>query len=308
MATKKDNGGFIPKLAAGILIATVGIFAADYLDIFTIEEWKALIPTEQTQKAEGEMQVHFIDVGQGDCSLIESGDTAILIDTGEAENGEKICNYLEENDIDNIDCLILTHPHSDHMGAAAYVVENTDVEKIVMPKISEELTPTTKFYEKFLNAVSEKGLKLTAAEPGMEIDAGEGTLEIIAPVEDYDDLNNYSIVLIARHGESSFLFTGDIEKKAEKDIIESGYLESADVLSVAHHGSRGSSSQEFLDIVNPEYCVISCGEGNSYGHPYEEAVERLSSFTDEIYRTDIDGTIIFTSEDGNITIETENGE
>lgn len=309
MASGRRKGnkksGFIAKLVTAAAVIAAGVIAADYFDIFTFEEWKEFFVIQKETTAEGELEVHYINVGQGDCSLILSDDTAILIDTGEKENGEIICSYLEQHNVDNIDCMILTHPHSDHMGAASYVIEKTEVDKIVIPQVSEDMVPTTKFYESFLESVQEKGLKLTAAKPGLKIDAGDGELEIISPVNDYDDLNNYSAAAILTHGSDKFLFTGDIEKKAEKDIIETGALEKVDVLKVAHHGSNTSSCKEFLDIVNPEYAVIECGD-NSYNHPHEETVERLSEYTDKIYRTDIDGTVVITSDDSGIKVETEN--
>jgi competence protein ComEC len=306
---KKGNksGGLFTKLAALAVVIAAGVFAADYFDIFKFEEWKDFFTVQKETAAEGEVQVHFINVGQGDCSLILSGDTAILIDTGEKENGELICDYLEKYSVENIDCMLLTHPHSDHMGAASYVIDNTDVEKVIIPKVSDDLTPTSKVYENLLKSVKNKGLKLTAAEPGMKIDAGEGELEIISPVNDYDDLNNYSAAAILTHGGNKFLFTGDIEKKAEKDIIETGALTDIDVLKVAHHGSNTSSSKEFLDIVKPEYAVIMCGD-NSYKHPHEDTVNRLLDYTDKIYRTDMDGNIVITSTDKGFDIVTENGD
>ena len=279
---KGKKNGLFAKLLAAVIIIAVGVFAADYFNIFTFEEWKEFFVIEKESVAEGEVQVHYINVGQGDCSLILSEDTAILIDTGEKENGEIICSYLEKHNVDNM-----------------------DIEQIIIPKVTDDMIPTTKVYENFLKSVKNKNLKLTAAKPGMTIDAGEGELEIISPVKDYDNLNNYSAAAVLTHGSNKFMFTGDIEKKAEKDIIEAGNLTSADVLKVAHHGSNTSSSKEFLDIVDPDYAVIECGD-NSYKHPHEETMERLSEYTDKIYRTDIDGNIVITSDKDGLSVKTEN--
>ena len=140
---KGKKNGLFAKLLAAVIIIAVGVFAADYFNIFTFEEWKEFFVIEKESVAEGEVQVHYINVGQGDCSLILSEDTAILIDTGEKENGEIICSYLEKHNVDNIDCLILTHPHSDHMGAASYVIDNMDVEQIIIPKVTDCLLYTS---------------------------------------------------------------------------------------------------------------------------------------------------------------------
>ncbi len=299
MAKRKNNkkSALFPVI---IILIIAAVYAANRFGIFD----KLKDESSATAGTDGELTVHFIDVGQGDCSLILSGDTAILIDTGEKENGESICSYLKENNVPDIDCLLLTHPHSDHMGAASYVIDNTDVKQIVIPKVTDDLTPTTKFYEKFLKSVQAKNLKITAAKPGMKIDAGAGELEIISPVKDYKDMNNYSAAAILTHGDNSFLFTGDIEKKAEKDILKEGSLKDIDVLKVPHHGSSSSCSDDFLDTVQPDYAVIMC-DGKSYGHPHEETVNKLSEYTDKIYRTDMDGNIIMDSVEDGITVTTE---
>ncbi|MGN0621921.1 MAG: ComEC/Rec2 family competence protein [Porcipelethomonas sp.] len=302
-AEKRSAGKFLYLV---LLIAAV-VTAAHFTGIFTFNDWKDVIGIFTDNTAEGAVQVHYIDVGQGDCELIVSDGHAVMIDTGEREEGENVCTYLESAGVKKLDCLILTHPHSDHMGAASYIVDNTEIEKIVMPKLPDDMTPSTKVYEDFLESVQKKGLKLTAAEPGLKIEIGQAVLEIISPVSDeYSNLNDFSSAAILRHGDNKFLFTGDNGKAAEKDIIDSVRLESADVLKVGHHGSSSSSCREFLETVKPEYAVISCGEGNSYGHPNEDAVERIKEYTDKIYRTDIDGTIVITSDEDGIKVETEN--
>ena len=309
MAKRRKKSAFGGKTIGGIIAAaviTAALFLANKYDLLSPKKWEKMLGgNSNTVLAEGELQVHYIDVGQGDCELIVSGDKAILIDTGEKENGSKIIDYLEEHDIPDIDCMLLTHPHSDHMGAAYYVIKNYDVGQVVIPKVKSELTPTAVFYERFLKAVKQKGLSITPAKPGMKIDAGEGELEIISPVKDYDDLNNYSAAAILTHGQNSFIFTGDLESEAEKDILKKGYLRDTDVLKVGHHGSYSSSSKDFLKEIQPDYAVISCGADNSYGHPHKDALKRIKKYTDKIYRTDLDGTIIFTSNKDGLTVKTE---
>ncbi len=291
-------------LAAAVTIIIAGIIAAHFLDIFTLDDWKQLFG-KQTAVAEGEAQVHFIDVGQGDCTLVISGEDSLLIDTGEKENAEKICQYMKKNGVDSLDYMLLTHPHSDHMGGASDIIKSIEVENVILPRVSDDMTPTTRFYENFLDAVSEKGMKMTAAEVGAKYEIGNCSLELIAPVRDYDDLNNYSVSAVLSHGDNTFLFTGDVEKKAEKDILENGGFSDVDVYSAAHHGSSTSNSKAVLDVINPEYIVISCGADNSYGHPHDEILDRFEDYADEIYRTDLNGTVVFRSSEDGFEIETE---
>lgn len=301
MAKEKNKKGGLAVAILAVLVAA-GTYAANHYKLFESKTWDKFF--EKHNKVNGDAQVHFIDVGQGDCSLIVSDDTAVLIDTGESENGEKILEYLNSHDISDIDCFLLTHPHSDHMGAASYIIDNINVEQVIIPKVSDDLTPTTKFYEKFLKSVQAKDLKITAAEPGITIDVGEGELEIISPVQDYSDLNNYSAASIFTYGDTSFMFTGDIEKKAEKHILKAGYLEDIDILKVAHHGSNSSSCNDFLEVTKPDYAVIQC-DGVSYNHPHEDAINRILEWTDKIYRTDMDGTVVFDVTDDGYSVGTE---
>lgn len=302
MAKRKNNIKKSIFIILLILIA-VGIGFAYKNGFLNINKIKSVFNKSEVSVS-GELEVHFIDVGQGDCSLIVSGDTAILIDTGEKENGEKVCEYIKNLGIPDIDCFLLTHPHSDHMGAASYIIDNMDVKQIIIPKVSDDMTPTTKFYERFLKSVQNKNLTLTQAKPGITIEVGEGELEIISPVKDYNDLNNYSAAAELTYGNEKFLFTGDIEKKAEKDIIKEGGFEDIDVLKVAHHGSNSSSCKDFLKIAKPEYAVIMC-DGVSYNHPHDEAVERIKEYTDKIYRTDMDGNVVFRVDKEGLSVETQ---
>lgn len=300
---KKVTGSFL----AVVLIVAVGLVAAHFLDIFTLDDWKSLLGISDSSTEET-AEVHFIDVGQGDCELVISQGEALLIDTGEKENAQAVCEYIREQGIDTIKYMLLTHQHSDHMGGASEIINSMEVENIIIPKLPEDMTPTTKFYENFLLSVQEKGLKLTPAEPGSVYQIGECSLEIVAPVDVYDDLNNFSAASILTHGEDTFFFAGDIEKKAEKDILESGRMRDIDVLKAAHHGSSTSSCKDFLEAAQPDYAVICCGDKNSYNHPNAKTVERIRKYTENIYRTDIDGTVVFISSGDELSVYTEKGE
>lgn len=253
-----------------------------------------------------ELSVHYIDVGQGDSIYITSGGEGMLIDCGESGDTDRVISYLDNMGVSKIDYVVGTHPHSDHMGGMSKIVEHYDIGEMIIPHIDDSDTPTTKYFERFLNACSEKNLSLTEAELGRKITVGDAELKIIAPnSEDYSNVNNYSVSFIMYHGENSFIFTGDAEKLAENEMIESGSLEDIDVYKAGHHGSDTSSSEDFLNVIKPDYAVISCGEGNSYGHPNDITVENLSKFTDKIYRTDLVGTVVFTSDGKELDVKTE---
>ena len=253
-----------------------------------------------------QLSVHYINVGQGDSIYITSGDEGMLIDCGESGDTDRVISYLDNMGVSKINYVVGTHPHSDHMGGMSKIVEHFEIGEMIIPHIDDSDTPTTKYFERFLNACAEKNLSLTEAELGRKITLGDAELKIIAPNSlDYSNINNYSIGLIMHHGENSFIFTGDAEKLAEEEMIEKNLLEDIDVYKVGHHGSDTSSSMDFLNVIKPDYAVISCGEGNSYGHPNDITIENLSKFTDKIYRTDLMGTIVFTSDGKSLDVKTE---
>lgn len=269
--------------------------------------------TENEQKkpvtvSGGNISVHFIDVGQGDCALISAGDTFTLIDSGEYTAAEDVIAYLEDLGVERLDMVIASHPHSDHIGSMNSVLDTFGADVVVMPKLTSDMIPTTASYEKLLKSVKNCGADLEYAQVGKVYSlTDECTLEIVAPVKDYDDLNNYSIAAVLRHGENSFLFTGDIEKKAERDILDSGADISADVLKVGHHGSRTSSLKVFLQTVDPRYAVISVAAPNDYGHPHDETLEMLEMLGIEVLRTDQSGNIVFVSDGVQLAVTTEKG-
>lgn len=244
------------------------------------------------------LNVHFIDVGQGDSEFIElpNGQT-MLIDAGNPENGSQIVTYVKGLGHSKIDYLIATHPHADHIGGMAEVVKNLDIGKIYMPKASTN----TQTFEDLLTAIQNKGLKINTAKSGVNM-FKNGTLnaDIIAPVNiTGDDLNQYSAVIMLTYGDNKFLFTGDAGNESEGQITSDV---KADVLKVGHHGSDTSTSQTFLNKVIPKYAVIEVGKDNSYGHPTAATLAKLEKIGATIYRTDKDGTIIFTSDAKTITV------
>ncbi len=259
-------------------------------------------PTK-TQTAEGELTAHFIDVGQGDSEFIELPDgKTMLIDSGEYSQAATVENYIANLGYSRIDYLVETHPHSDHMGSMSEIVKSFTIGEIYAPKVSH----TTKSYENFLTSVADKGLTITSAYRGMAIDEGSSaTIEILSPYEntDYDDLNDWSIVLKITYGDTSFLFTGD----ASSSVIDKAQAGAVNVLKVGHHGSKTSTSNELIASLKPSYAVIEVGTNNDYGHPHDKAISALKKNKVTTYRTDTNGNITATSNGSDIVWTTQKG-
>ena len=251
--------------------------------------------------------MHFINVGQGDSTLIVTEDKVVLIDSGETGYDGVVRDYITSLGITKLDIVIGSHPHSDHIGSMSKVVDGLEVDEIILPKMTRDMIPATECYTKLLRSADSKKAKVRFVKGYENISLSEDcNIEILAPVSDYDDLNNYSIVCKLIHEENSFLFTGDIETSAEYDIVESGADLSSDVLKVPHHGSATSSSYKFLKAVRPTYAVFHVGSPNDYGHPNDKIYERYEEFDCKRYRTDVHGNIVFKSDGTKISIETEN--
>lgn len=257
--------------------------------------------------AEGEVQVHFIDVGQGDCALILSESKSVLIDSGEAKYSKEIIKYINELEVESLDLIIVSHPHADHIGGVGEIIAEIGAERLIMPKIPDSLVPTTITFEKMLDAVEEHDVDISYAIAGDIIELDDAVLEIIAPLEsrehsEFSGINDYSIITKLIHGGNSFLFTGDIEAEAEADAVRAGGI-SATVLKIPHHGSKSSSTAEFLSAVNADYVVISVATPNRYNHPHEDVLERLSERDCIILRTDEKGTIVFISNEEGLKVK-----
>lgn len=250
---------------------------------------------------DGNLHIYYLDVGQADSTfiLLPNGEN-MLIDAGIKDNGEDIVNVLDSLGVANIDYLVGTHPHTDHIGGMQQVIENFDIGKIYMPKASSN----TATYKNLLNAIKKNGYTITTAKAGVNI-LSEDSLSatIVAPNSSaYDDLNNYSAVIKLTYGLTSFLFAGDAEKLSEDEIRTNI---KCDVLKVGHHGSSTSTSKNFLKKTEPEYAIISCGANNDYGHPHKEVIQRLYNAGISTYRTDLNGTIEAISDGYTISFNSE---
>ncbi len=253
--------------------------------------------------ADSAFSVHFIDVGQGDCTLIKSDKGNMLIDAGENGNEAAVLDYLNEQGITSLEYFIATHPHSDHIGGAAEVISAVNVSNVIMPKLSASNTPTTKTYEKMILAVQKSGAKVISAKPGMEYSFGDVKFTVLSPFEQDENLNNMSVCVKITYGSHSFMFTGDAEKEVEEQLLNADYDLTADVFKLAHHGSSTSNTSDFIDAVSPELAVISYGVDNSYGHPHDEITDMLDKKNIPYYTTAESGNIVIKVIDDKLVIE-----
>ena len=234
-------------------------------------------------------KVCFIDVGQGDSSLIITGDQTILIDGGRNADEENVCDFIESQGISSIDLIIATHAHEDHIGGLDAVMDNFDVSQILMTDVPYN----TKTFEDVLTSAKENGVEIIHPDYKDVFEFRSGlTLSLISPPASFEssDTNDDSIICKVQVGDTSILYTGDMEKGLEKAILSK--VPDVDVLKTGHHGSSTSSSEEFLDKANPELAIISCGKDNKYGHPNGDVLNRLDERNIEVRRTDIEGDII----------------
>jgi competence protein ComEC len=247
------------------------------------------------------VDVHFIDVGQGDSTLICTPDENILIDTGTDKSEVSLVAYLDKLGIDVIDYIIISHPHADHIGGADEIVESFDVENIVLNGVYD----SGGYAGNLTDLAEERSIAHTVWEAGDFIEIGELDFYVLAPLPDsYDEDNNSSLVIKMVYGDSSFLFTGDAEKDCEKEMLDTynASMLDCDVLKVGHHGSKTSSSAEFIAVVSPALSIISCAAENRYGHPHLSTLKTLEDENSMIWRIDEAGSVVVRTDGGKIFI------
>ncbi len=293
---------------AVIVVGILGLFGlTDELNKYAAPDNTTTSNAVSTTKTENEkiMTAHFIDVGQGDCTLFISGNESMLIDCGEAEYSDTVINDLKSYGVTELDYAVITHAHTDHMGGMADILNAIPTENIIFSEPSEK-SSGTKSYGKFLDAADRCGADIIIAEPDYTFSFGNAQCRILAPFEVSEkEENDNSIVMHITAGTTSFLMTGDAEKAVEKDIIEHYPNLSATILKVGHHGSKTSSHKDFIAMLGCETAIIPVGEDNRYGHPADEIIKTLESNNIECYRTDIEGTVTIECFTGNYKISTE---
>ncbi len=241
------------------------------------------------------LTVHYIDVGQADSILLECDGKFMVIDGGNVADSSLVVSYLQDQGVQELEAVVCTHAHEDHVGGLPGVLAVYPTKAVYAPT----KTYSSNCFDDFVYYVDQQGLEITIPSPGDQWTLGPTQVTVLGPVQSYSETNNTSIVLMVQFGESKFLFTGDMETKAETDLLDywEGKLDlTCDVLKVGHHGSSTSTSYRFLYKTDPQYAVISVGEGNQYGHPEEEPLSRLWDADVLLHRTDKQGHIIAVSD------------
>jgi len=253
-------------------------------------------PTQQAG-----LSLHMIDVGQGQALLLTCGGKSAMVDTGLPGTSDQVVNYLWRQGVRRLDYLFVTHPHSDHCGGAKDVVERIGTEVLIIPEyLSQEAALATAG-----DWVGRTDTPIDITCAGREYALGDATITVLHPAagNGIEDMNDLSLVLKVSYGGKTLLLTGDIGENVERQLPDMGHI---DVLQVPHHGSYTSSSADFLQAISPDYALISCGRNNDYGHPHDVVLSRLEDAGAEIYRTDLQGTLVLQVSEGQISIKIEN--
>lgn len=303
MAGRKKKTG--RKGIAAVVVALI-LFAGGYIGYDELAELAGFHDMEfEETDVSGGMEVTFLDVGQGDCTIIEAEGHHAVIDTGNNNQGEKVVSFLEENGIDTLDYLIFTHPDADHIGGGDNVLEEIEVQKVIMPDLAND----TKTYEEVAEDLEKFRVEVIYPEVGEQFRLGDAEFTILCPepeLVDENNMNEASVGIKLVHGKNSFVMCGDAEEGSEQRMVERfGKSLECDVLKCGHHGSYTATSKAFLKAADPVWAVISCGVDNSYGHPHQEVLSRLEDEDVLIYRTDQMGTITAFSDGTDITWKCE---
>lgn len=270
--------------------------------LFIIGCWQQVTDYNTSPHPQGLLEVHCLDVGQGDSTLIAGENQLMLIDGAEREYSDEICYYLNQLGVKKIDYLVATHPHDDHIGGMADIMSQFSIGCLVLT----EESATTHAYQNMIDSAIEYQIPTLIPKPGDTIPFEDATCKVLGPLSmDPNNSNNNSMIVKLEYGNHSFLFMGDAEEKEEQELVDSFADIRADVLRTGHHGSKTSSQSFFLSRVMPEYAIISCGIDNQFDHPSPEALTRLNRWCKEIYRTDLEGTIVMVSDGQSLSRKTE---
>lgn len=259
--------------------------------------WEANKQPVSSGPKEESMQVHFMDVEQGLSIVVQLGDEVLIYDGGDRDTSSFVVSYLQDLGVTEIDYMISSHYDSDHLAGLIGCLKTFEVKNV----IGSDYEHNSKLYTSFMDAVKEEGLKMQYPPVGKTYDFGEAEITILAPKEIGSDSNANSVAIKLTYGESDFIITGDADYSSEREMVASGINLDCEVLSLAHHGSSTGNSALFLEKTTPEFAVISCAKGNNYGHPHIEVVELLEAMEIDVFRSDVQGTVIATTDGKNIT-------
>lgn len=304
---RKNRGGSIVISIIIIICALLGLLynqsdvVRDFVDGLGIFGETPSINNPYIDPDGTEMAVHFIDVGQGDCTLLQTPEGSVLIDCGERGDDDEILAYLKSQGVTSLEYVIFTHPHEDHMGCAPELLEGIEVKNVIM----NDRVSTAKFFEKTIEVLESKNINTIPAIPGEVYTVGALRLTILGPYSKefaHEDTNNSSVIVHASYGHRAFLFTGDAEALAEEELLSHHKNDiKCDVFSAGHHGSSSSNTLALVQAASPSYAVISCGKNNSYGHPNTETITTFDKCGVTYYRTDELGTIVFVTDGKTLT-------
>ena len=301
MKNLKVNENNILKLVVGIVIFIYIIFGTSFLSDASgsYNNVKKNMSNSQ-EKTTDNITVTFLDIGQGDAIIINSDNKYVLIDSGSYKNNEKIIKYLNDYEIKKFEYVIATHPDEDHIGNMSSIIKSYEINNFLMP----DIISTTKTFSDMLDQMKEKNLKYDTPNVDDIFYLNDAKFEVISIGNNSNNSNDSSIILKLIYHDTSFLFMADASINLENKIINKDIK--SDVIKLGHHGSKESTSSEFIKKVDPKYAVISVGENNIYNHPSKEVIDLLNLNHIKIFRTDIDGNITFTSDGFKISVTSEN--
>ena len=292
----KKSQKFVLSLVI-FLVAIIGTFYQKKYEVKNINKREEVV---NTINYDHDLSVYFIDVGQADCILVKDNDEYALIDAGNNEDGMKLVNYFKSLNITDFKYVFGTHAHEDHIGGMDNIIDNFNIENFYMPNA----ITTTKTFEDVLDSLDRKKIKFQTPNVNDDFKLNDATFKVLHIGDNKKDLNDTSVVLRLEYGNTSYLLMGDATSNVEKDLLNNNINLKSDVLKVGHHGSNYSSTIDFLNEVKPEYAIIEVGKNNSYNHPRQETLDKLKDLNAKVYRTDLDGTIVATSDGNSIKIET----
>lgn len=296
-------------LAYAVVITIFGVivYILDFTGVSSISEIKNVFGAIDGVKPVGsDFAVYYLDAGQSDCTIVICDDKVLMIDCGTYNQLNTIRQSIHTLEIDEIDYMLITHQHDDHMGSAVDLISNLTVKNFIMPRLAESNNVTSKTYNVLINTLNSKNINKIPAQDCKSFMLGDALVEILSPVTQSNNLNNMSVVLKITYGNTEFLFQGDAESKIENDLLRSDFDIDVDVLKVGHHGSKTSSTDKYLDATSPQIAIFSSGYGNNYGHPNGTILERFEQKGITAFSTFLNGDITVSSDGKIITVYTQN--
>ncbi len=303
--TKKQQKAFIILIFASILACILFILNSTHIASYNdVKRFVGAI--DGVNPRDSDFAIYFLDVGQGDCTIIKCNDKVMMIDCSTYNHVNTIRQSIKTLEINTIDVMVITHQHDDHMGSATKILNDITVKNFIMPRLSQSNNVTTKTYNLLINTLDIYNVNKIPAQDCKSFMLGDALVEILSPNKQNNNINNMSIVLKVTYGENEFLFQGDAEAKIENELIYSNYDINVDVLKIGHHGSKTSTSEKYLNATTPAIAIISSGADNNYKHPNGQILNRLENDGIKAFCTALNGDITITSNGKTIMIYTQN--